>query len=306
MGKETDLSRLQSLYKNFREGSYIIKQNEKSKGLYILLSGRLSVYRDEVKVGSIYKRGDYIGDIAVLLNTFCSASVKSDTDSTLIFIEYERVNNFLRHDPEIAIALARKMAERLAELNSGFAALIDRSYRPDLVKDLKEKNASPTAVNPEEELNLESLKSLYTEITDGIYILEQNKMPSALYILVKGTVEIVKNEKIIAVESKPGYYLGDVSILRNTTSNASVRARGKCTLIEIPRGKVDAFLSHSPEIAISISRKLAERTLSINDLFLDLQKHAVGELSDLKKREMKDFEREIYSYLGIDPNSFNK
>ncbi|MCB1179786.1 MAG: cyclic nucleotide-binding domain-containing protein [Leptospiraceae bacterium] len=311
MGKQTDWSKLQTLYKGFREGVEIIREGQNSAALYILVSGRLNVFKKGVKVLQIQKRGDYIGEISILLNIPSSASVKAETATTLIEIESSKVLTFLRHSPDIAISLANKMAERLAQLNSNFAELIDRSYRPDLIQSLKNKyDKQPPAPISDDPLDLGKLKSLYVEVPENTEIIEQGKYPNNLYILVKGTVEILKNQKMIAVENKSGYYIGDVSILRNTSANASVKTRTKCTFIRIPITKVDYFLNHSPDIAISISKKLAERIITLNDLFLDIQSFEVEELQKAKKGNsgidfdgVLNLDKEIYDLLGIDPNN---
>jgi CRP-like cAMP-binding protein len=280
MNNQTDWGKLQNLQKTFKRGTELITQGMKPKALYVLISGRLIVYRDGVAVSQVRKRGDYIGEIAVLLKMTASATVKAETEIVVIEIESAKVIPFFNHTPDIAIALARRMAERLVELNSNFSQLIDKAYRPDFIKSLQNKYQQPVVSNSEE-LNLQKLKPFFVEFAEGMDILTQGQYPSALYILVSGTLEIVKNGKVIAVEDKPGYYLGDVAILRNSFSNATVVTRTVSTLIEIKIEKVENFLNHSPDIAISIAIKLAERTLAINELFLDLQADAVKDI--LKK-----------------------
>ncbi len=280
MNNRTDWGKLQNLQKIFKRGTELITQGVKPRALYVLISGRLMVYRDGVAVSQVKKRGDYIGEIAVLLKMTASATVKAETEIVVIEIESSKVIPFFYHTPDIAIALARRMAERLVELNSNFSQLVDKAYRPDFIKSLQNKY-NPPIESHTEELNLQKLKPFFVEFAEGMDILRQGQYPSALYILVSGTLEIVKNGKVIAVEDKPGYYLGDVAILRNTFSNATVVTRTVSTLIEIKIEKVENFLNHSPDIAISIAIKLAERTLAINELFLDLQVDAVKDL--LKK-----------------------
>ncbi len=287
MNSQTDWGKLQTLQKTLKRGTELITQGTKPKALYVLISGRCSVYRDGISVSQIKKRGEYIGEIAVLLKISASATVKAETDIVVIEIESSKVIPFFHHTPEIAIALARKMAERLVELNANFSQLVDKSYRPDLIKSLQAKHKAPEP-QKENELNLDKLKSFFVEFAEGMDILTQGQHPSALYILVKGTLEIIKNGKVIAVEDKPGYYLGDVAILRNTFSNATVVTRTVSTLIEIKIDKVEHFLNHSPEIAISIAVKLAERTIAINELFLDLQSDAIAEIRKKQEQLKKD------------------
>jgi len=300
MNTQTDWGKLQNLQKTFKRGSVVIKEGTSPNALYVLMSGRLNVIRDGIKISQIKKRGEYIGEIAVLLNIPASATVKAETECVLIEIESSKIIPFLHHAPEIAIALARKMAERLVELNANFSQLIDKSYRPDFIKSLQNRQKLEITIKPEYEINLEKLRSLFVKYAAGMDVLTQGQYPRALYILVSGTLDIIKNGKVIAVEDKPGYYLGDVAVLRNTFSNATVTTRTESTLIEIGIEKVEAFLNHKPDIAISVAVKLAERTLAINELFLDLQTDAIKEYK--KKEEQLEKKNAVNSSIDSMPN----
>lgn len=310
MNTKTDWGKLQNLQKTFKRGATVISEGTSPNALYVLMSGRLNVLKEGILISQIKKRGEYIGEIAVLLNIAASATVKAETECALIEIETSKIIPFLHHAPEIAIALARKMAERLVELNANFSQLVDKAYRPDFVKRLQDRPKQNPSIKPEYEINLDKLKSLFVEYAEGMDVLTQGQYPRALYILVSGRLDIVKNGKVIAVEDKPGYYLGDVAVLRNTFSNATVTTRTKCTLIEIGIEKVEAFLNHKPDVAISIAVKLAERTLAINELFLDLQMDAVREYKkkeeQLKKEAMSKNKPLTTSYNSYKLPDFQK
>jgi CRP-like cAMP-binding protein len=304
---QTDWGKLQSLQKVCRPGLDIIVQGEYPKSLYILLSGRLSVYRHGVRISEIRRRGDYIGDIAMLLKTPASATARTETDIVVIEIDANNVEKLIQHSPGVMISLARKMADRLADLNNNLSQLVDKSYRPEMVKRLQVHQKENLTGRTSVVLNLDELKSYKREFPDGKKLLIQGSFPSALYILVSGTVEIYKNSKMIAVESESGYYLGDVAVLRNKPSNGTVVTRGKVVVIEIPLEKVEGFLNHSPQIAMSIAEKLAIRTLAINELFLDMKVDLMKETKinpeDLIANRWTEFDKigkEIFDLLNID------
>ncbi|TGL63062.1 cyclic nucleotide-binding domain-containing protein [Leptospira ognonensis] len=307
MAEQTDWSKLQSLQKMYKPGIDLIVQGEYPKSLYILLSGRLSVYRHGVRISEIRRRGDYIGDIAMLLRTPASATARTETDIVVIEIEAGHVEKLIQHSPGVVISLARKMAERLADLNNSLSQLVDKSYKPEMVKRLQEHQKENISGRTSVVLNLDDLKDYKREFPDGKKLLIQGADPTALFILVSGTVEIFKNSKMIAVESEPGNYLGDVAVLRNKPSNGTVVTRGKVVVIEIPLEKVDAFLNHSPQIALSIAEKLAIRTLAINELFLDMKVDLMKDTKinpeDLIQNRLSEFDKigkEIFEILNID------
>lgn len=306
MADQTDWSKLQSLQKMYKPGFDLIVQGEYPKSLYILLSGRLSVYRHGVRISEIRRRGDYIGDIAMLLRTPASATARTETDIVVIEIEAGHVEKLIQHSPGVMISLARKMAERLADLNNSLSQLVDKSYKPEMVKRLQEHQKENITGRTSVVLNLDDLKDYKREFPDGKKLLTQGVEPTALFILVSGTVEIFKNSKMIAVESEPGNYLGDVAVLRNKPSNGTVVTRGKVVVVEIPLEKVEAFLNHSPQIAMSIAEKLAIRTLAINELFLDMKVDLMKDTKinpeDLIQNRLSEFDKigkEIFEILNI-------
>ncbi|MCB1189087.1 MAG: cyclic nucleotide-binding domain-containing protein [Leptospiraceae bacterium] len=282
MEKETNLQKITALERSIGSDFVLVSQGDEPKALYIVINGRFDIYRNGIKIAEINKRGDYIGEISALMNSTHSATVKSKSPSTVLEIKLNNIQSFFSHSPEMAISLARKLSERLVEVNKKFAQIINK---PKVINSLileRSKLQNPKSMVKVDPIDLKSLKSLYVEALENVEIIRQGHPPDALYILVDGEVEIIKNGKKIAIESKPGYYLGDVSVLRKSAANATVKTTKKSILIEIKADKVDNFLYHSPEIPISIARKLAERILNINDTYLDF---LVDELNHQSKKK---------------------
>jgi CRP-like cAMP-binding protein len=265
MIRKVNWSQFSNLFRTVRANTRIIEQGASPKFMYILVEGAFYTYRNDVLISSIDREGEYFGEISILLNIPHSGTVESLYDSTIIEISKDNAIPFLKQSPQIAISLAVSLAERLAEQNIQLSKTI-----VDQIENFHAKEVPKLEDESEYNIDLSKLSQFYKEYRPYVEVIAQGRKPKALYILVQGEVEIIKNSKVIAVESTPGYYLGDVSLLRNTIANASVKTSSKCTLIEIPAEKVDGFLHHSPEIAISISRKLAERILTVNDIYLNL------------------------------------
>jgi CRP-like cAMP-binding protein len=263
MSKKINWSQFSSHYKRFSVDEIIIRQENPPLNLYILVEGLLYAYRNGTFISSITKEGEYFGEISILMNKPHSATVRAHFESLVIEIPIKEVERFLTQSPEVAISLARNLAERLAEQNSQLVRAIT-----DPLISLQEKKKTESKADAA--LDLYRLNSFFKDFRPNVEVINQGKNPKALYILVTGQVEIIKNGKTIAIEGSPGYYMGDVSILRDTVANATVKTTEKTTMIEIPVDKVDSFLRHSPEIAISMAKKLAERIIAINDEYLNI------------------------------------
>ncbi|HMV78447.1 MAG TPA: cyclic nucleotide-binding domain-containing protein [Leptospiraceae bacterium] len=293
MSRETEWSKLKSMHKGFPAKEVLLAQGDPANQMYILMEGKANVIRNGKLIGSVQKRGEYLGEISFLMNTEYTASVVTETPCTMIRIERNEAESFLRHSPEVAISMAAKLAGRLAELNRKISNLGNTFLNDALLNAVLEEKQDRNR-RTASDLNLSSLSSLEAEIPAGLEIIVQNQPLSHLYILLEGEVEIIKNSQLLAIESEPGYYMGDVSVLRKTLPNATVRARTDCRMIQIPAEKLDSFLHHSPEVAISIARKICERILTINNTMEKLIQYADRNgLSETSENISRDTGREI-------------
>ncbi|MEM7181936.1 MAG: cyclic nucleotide-binding domain-containing protein [Spirochaetota bacterium] len=303
MGNVTHINKLHQLYREYPANSRLVLQGNKPKTFFILVSGRLKVLRNDTLIDIIKDRGDYVGEIAILLDTRHNATVISETPATLIPIDVAKVESFLFSTPNVAISLARRLSQRLVRVNRELAMIMKMNHFNIPI----EEKFSELHSNTKGNINLENLKKYFIEYPKDTEILKQDNYPKALYILVNGEIEITKNNKTIARESKQGHYLGDVSILRDAASNATVTTKTKSTLIEIPVDKVESFLNHSPEIAISISKGLATRILSINDYLMDVKATEINNYKEARvavdQKPKGIVEKEILvDLLGFDPD----
>lgn len=265
MIKEINWNKLSSHFKYVPAKTCLIKQGTKPSSMYVLIDGALHTFRNDILISTIDRKGEYFGEISILMNIEHSATVISLLNSTVIEINIDSIVSFLTKSPDVAISLASNLAKRLVEQNAQLARTMeDPGLRLNLIK------SKIDVIDTTGYFDLGKLSDYYVDVRPNVEFIQQGKMPKSLYILVEGEVQIIKNGKTIALESTPGYYFGDVSILRDSPANASVKTTNKTTLIEIPAEKVMSFLNHSPEVAISISKKLAQRILIINEEYLNL------------------------------------
>jgi len=70
-----------------KPGEEILVQGQKNKDIYILIKGTLLVYADGEYIATLKQKGDLIGEMSVITNKPCSATVKADKDVELICID---------------------------------------------------------------------------------------------------------------------------------------------------------------------------------------------------------------------------
>jgi CRP-like cAMP-binding protein len=107
--------------RTFRRGTSIVRQGEKSPGLYLLLNGAAEVRREGRSVAKL-SRGDFFGESALLLEVPRTADVVATTDVRCLVLSRWRFWGALGIDPETNRALFEETVRRL------------RGYRTELVE----------------------------------------------------------------------------------------------------------------------------------------------------------------------------
>ena len=100
-----------SLKLNLPEGTVLLKQGTRSGKLYILIEGRVEVKREDTLVAAIDEPGAIFGEMSALLDVDHTANVIAATPVTVY--RFDDAKSYLQSDPQVALTVARKLAQRL-------------------------------------------------------------------------------------------------------------------------------------------------------------------------------------------------
>lgn len=107
------------------------------------------------------------------------------------------------------------------------------------------------------------------------------------YLLLGGSVEVLKAGRRIAVIDEPGSWIGEMSTLRAAPRTATIRALEQARLLRIDEESFKTFLHRRPEIAYKLAAELAERLEHANRQLrsaqrrLHLARHRVREIEQI-------------------------
>jgi hypothetical protein len=96
-------------------------EDDDSRELYVLLTGTLGIYRDEVQVAQIQETLSVVGEISALTRRPRNATVRALEPTTVLMVEDP--DSLFEEYPQLGAKLARLLAERLAEMNCKFVEL---------------------------------------------------------------------------------------------------------------------------------------------------------------------------------------
>jgi NTE family protein len=99
-----------------RAGAWIMREGEPADSMFIVRSGRLEVIEEgppQVLL-RVLRRGDVLGELALLRDETRSASVRARRDTELASLSRAEFQALIKEAPDFALGLMQAMAERLA------------------------------------------------------------------------------------------------------------------------------------------------------------------------------------------------
>ena len=106
-------------------GTHLVTEGGASGPLYVLMQGKLEVLKGEMVVATIAEPGAVLGEMSVLLGLPHTATVRACSDA--VVYEFEDAASLLKREPDVALLLARMLAQRLNAANT-YLADLKRQY----------------------------------------------------------------------------------------------------------------------------------------------------------------------------------
>ncbi len=102
-----------SSMKNFIPGEVIAKEGEKPTAFFVLVEGKVGVFKNEKMIAQFEKPGEIVGEVSLILNKPRTAEIKALEDSSLLVVSGE-LDEIIRMYPDISKKLIKTLAERLS------------------------------------------------------------------------------------------------------------------------------------------------------------------------------------------------
>ena len=107
-------------------GDVIIREGDPGDSLYLVINGRVSVIKgrddgSEMELDQI-DEGDYFGEMALFEDLKRSASIKTITDTRLLFLHTLEFNEMVREYPQIALEICKALGARIRKLHEKMKA----------------------------------------------------------------------------------------------------------------------------------------------------------------------------------------
>lgn len=111
-----DAPELTELQVTYAPGAYVFRQGDSGSEMYIIQEGTVEILAQrgtaEVSLATL-EEGDFFGEMAVLEDLPRTASARAVTACRLLRIDRQTFDQLIRHNPEIAVRMLRKLCHRL-------------------------------------------------------------------------------------------------------------------------------------------------------------------------------------------------
>lgn len=101
--------------RDFKAGEDLFLEGDDSRDMYILVSGRLEIFKDDKLISGISAAGAMVGEMSHLLGSRRTATVRAGRDSRVMVISSDRIADFFQEFPELIPHITQSLAERLHE-----------------------------------------------------------------------------------------------------------------------------------------------------------------------------------------------
>jgi CRP/FNR family cyclic AMP-dependent transcriptional regulator len=110
--------------KTYSKSEVIFQQNAKGKEMYVIYSGKvklvLTAPDGREKVFGPLEPGDFFGEMALIdfgVNLRSATAIAEEDNTRLLALDRAKFTYLIRHQPDFALIIMRKLAQRLREAN---------------------------------------------------------------------------------------------------------------------------------------------------------------------------------------------
>lgn len=114
--------------KYYSIGDTITSMGDKADGFYILLTGKIGVFKKDFTVAEVNKRGTIFGELGCILNIPRTATLQALEPTSVLFVQMT-IEEVLRKHPEFAKRLMIELADRLTRTTESWWAVAAESVQ---------------------------------------------------------------------------------------------------------------------------------------------------------------------------------
>ena len=116
-------------------------------------------------------------------------------------------------------------------------------------------------------LKLFAMSGHHITYTAGESLFRQGEMSDAVFIILEGSVDIVREadgKRVRVAQLGEGNMVGETGVLCSRTRNATVEAATSVCVLQIDKNTFNQVVSEVPQLSLALARELAGRIEEMN------------------------------------------
>lgn len=203
----------------FEAGKPIVTEGETGRSMYVLAQGKVKVVRElgtrQEKTVATMDEGTFFGEIALLSDAPRLASVVAQDECVVLEVKREMLGDLvMKHD--------------------ALEAVLQHFYRERLLENLLRSNPIFAAFSPETRHTLVD-KFALRRAPKGEVVVSEGNQGSTLFVLLRGCCDVfhvdAKGQEHIYPPLSEGAMFGEIALMQEGVTSASVRAADDCLLL---------------------------------------------------------------------------
>jgi len=228
-------------YHRHGAGHLIIREGEPGRSFFIIVEGRVRVYKagadgKEITLAHLGE-GAFFGEMAMLSGAPRTANVVSEEETEILEVTDTVLRELATKYPQVVNSLKNFYRQRLLNNVMAISPLFkdfDPAQRKALVEKFRMRQAAP-----EEK------------------VIAEGKSTDGLYVVLHGVVDVTVEQRQVA-RLKEGEIFGEMSLLSRDPASATVTAKSNAILLRLPRDSFQELVVTHPQILELVS-DLAEK-----------------------------------------------
>lgn len=225
----------------------VFAQGDPGRSLFIVVSGEVEVSRAELDappfVLARLGAGQLFGELSLLTQKPRAATVRTLRPTELFEIDRSAIERVAAEHPRVLDDLIRFARRRLLE-----NLLI----------------TSPVFRPLGEEARVEVVKRFETRVVKGGDVLiEEGTDPIGLFLVLEGELEVTKKDAegdtLVLAYLREGEVAGEVSLVEDGPTSATVRATDRAVLLHLPRDRFRSLVADFPELSTYLDQLVLDR-----------------------------------------------
>eukprot|EP00736_Rhodelphis_marinus_P005651 Rmarinus@m.28128 len=231
------------VFKHVPAGVIIFNEGDAPDGFYIVCRGNVQVTANdaggESKLLATLTDGAFFGELALINDMARTATCRTVTTSTMVYLSKDNFHTFLTYAPEV------KTGRFVETMNMRTANLLKTIPIFSRVLRVKQKNA----LEIYNEKQICQLANLFTfeRVGASKVIFSEGDVGDALYFILRGSVSVTNKKAGTLREMKAGSCFGELALLHAVPRTATVTTSEDTLLFKLASENFNNFLNIAPE-----------------------------------------------------------